>query len=119
MSGGSSRLAGTAGLLLLAILWGTMVPTITHLLKTWDPLFLAALRYLGGGPALLPALWLARRRSSEGMADVEAELDLPPLVNGFGYAASRIEALLIRAGVDLPAGGSLLAIARKPPADPA
>ena len=68
---------------------------------------------------LLPALWLARRRSSEGMADVEAELDLPPLVNGFGYAASRIEALLIRAGVDLPAGGSLLAIARKPPADPA
>jgi drug/metabolite transporter (DMT)-like permease len=56
----SSRLAGTAGLLLLAILWGTMVPTITHLLKTWDPLFLAALRYLGGGPALLPALWLIR-----------------------------------------------------------
>jgi len=59
----SSRLAGTAGLLLLAILWGTMVPTITHLLKTWDPLFLAALRYLGGGPALLPALWLMRPAS--------------------------------------------------------
>lgn len=60
MTPSSSRLAGTAGLLLLAILWGTMVPTITHLLKTWDPLFLAALRYLGGGPALLPALWLMR-----------------------------------------------------------
>jgi len=63
MSGGNPRLAGTAGLVLLAILWGTMVPTITHLLKTWDPLFLAALRYLGGGPALLPALWLMRPAS--------------------------------------------------------
>jgi drug/metabolite transporter (DMT)-like permease len=60
MGAGNSRLAGTAGLLLLAILWGTMVPTITHLLKTWDPLFLAALRYLGGGPALLPVVWLMR-----------------------------------------------------------
>jgi drug/metabolite transporter (DMT)-like permease len=52
------RWTGTAVLLLLAVLWGTMVPTIAHLLKTWDPLFLAALRYLGGGPALLPALLL-------------------------------------------------------------
>jgi drug/metabolite transporter (DMT)-like permease len=60
MGAGNPRLAGTAGLILLALLWGTMVPTITHLLKTWDPLFLGALRYLGGGPALLPALWLMR-----------------------------------------------------------
>ncbi|MDQ7246915.1 DMT family transporter [Dongia sedimenti] len=55
------RWAGTAVLLLLAVLWGTMVPTIAHLLKTWDPLFLATLRYLGGGPALLPALLLIGR----------------------------------------------------------
>jgi len=55
------RWAGTAGLILLAVLWGTMVPTITHLLKTWDPLFLAALRYLGGGPALIPILLLMGR----------------------------------------------------------
>src|SRR6185369_11070068 len=61
MGAGNSRLAGTAGLVLLAILWGTMVPTIAHLLKTWDPLFLAALRYLGGGPALLPILLLMGR----------------------------------------------------------
>lgn len=52
------RWAGTAGLVLLAVLWGTMVPTISHLLNTWDPLFLAALRYLGGGPALIPVLLL-------------------------------------------------------------
>jgi drug/metabolite transporter (DMT)-like permease len=55
------RWVGTLGLVLLAVLWGTMVPTITHLLKTWDPLFLAAVRYLGGGPALLPALLLIGR----------------------------------------------------------
>jgi drug/metabolite transporter (DMT)-like permease len=55
------RWAGTAGLILLAALWGTMVPTISHLLKTWDPLFLAAVRYLGGGPALLPILLLFGR----------------------------------------------------------
>jgi len=57
------RWAGTAGLLLLAVLWGTMVPTISHLLKTWDPLFLAAVRYLGGGPALIPILLLLGRGS--------------------------------------------------------
>ncbi len=57
------RWAGTAGLLLLAVLWGTMVPTISHLLKTWDPLFLAAFRYLGGGPALIPILLLMGRGS--------------------------------------------------------
>jgi drug/metabolite transporter (DMT)-like permease len=55
------RWAGTAGLILLAALWGTMVPTISHLLNTWDPLFLAAVRYLGGGPALLPILLLMGR----------------------------------------------------------
>src|SRR4051812_11512896 len=59
------RWAGTAGLLLLAVLWGTMVPTFTHLLKTWDPLFLAALRYLGGGPALIPILLLMGRGASQ------------------------------------------------------
>lgn len=59
------RWTGTAVLLLLAALWGTMVPTISHLLQTWDPLFLAAVRYLGGGPALLPALLLLGRRAVE------------------------------------------------------
>jgi drug/metabolite transporter (DMT)-like permease len=62
------RWAGTAVLLLLAMLWGTMVPTISHLLKTWDPLFLAALRYLGGGPALLPVLWLMGRGAKQVVA---------------------------------------------------
>lgn len=62
---------------------------------------------------LLPAMLLARRRQREGMAEVEAELDLPPWANATGYAALGVESFLIRHGVDLPAGGSLLAVARK------
>jgi SAM-dependent methyltransferase len=62
---------------------------------------------------LLPAMRLARLRKREGMDEVEAELDLPPFANAIGYAASKLENSMIRAGIDLPAGGSLLAVARK------
>jgi drug/metabolite transporter (DMT)-like permease len=84
-----SRFAGTAGLALLAVLWGTMVPTISHLLKTYDPFFLAALRYLGGGPALLPALWLIGRRHARGRAAVRVStwrIGLLGVVGIGGYA---------------------------------
>jgi len=63
---------------------------------------------------LLPAMWLARRRRGDGMQEVEAELSLPGPANAIGYATLQMESLLIRLGIDLPAGGSLLAIARKP-----
>lgn len=46
---------GYFGLALLALLWGTMVPTIAHLLLRWDPYFLAAFRYIGA----LPVMWVA------------------------------------------------------------
>lgn len=59
------RWSGNVGLLVLAMLWGTMVPTIGHLLQTWDPLFLAAFRYLGTVPVLLPVLWLRERSRSD------------------------------------------------------
>lgn len=62
---------------------------------------------------LLPAMLLARRRHRDGMAEVEAELDLPAPLNAVGYAMLRLEAFLIRIGIDLPVGGSLLVIARK------
>jgi SAM-dependent methyltransferase len=62
---------------------------------------------------LLPAMWLARLRKREGMAEVEAELDLPDLANAIGHATLKAESLLIRCGVALPIGGSLLAVARK------
>ena len=63
---------------------------------------------------LLPAMLMARRRGRDGMAEVEAELDLPAPFNAIGRATLAAEAFLIRLGIDLPAGGSLLAVARKP-----
>jgi len=42
----------------VACAWGTMIPVISHLAKTWDPFFLGALRYVGGVPLLYAALWL-------------------------------------------------------------
>lgn len=62
---------------------------------------------------LLPAMLLARSRKRDGMAEVEAELDLPPLANAIGYATLGLERWLIRIGIDLPAGGSLLVVARR------
>jgi hypothetical protein len=62
---------------------------------------------------LLPAILLARRRGGDGMAEVEAELDLPPLANAIGAATLGLERMLIRCGIDLPAGGSLLVAARR------
>jgi SAM-dependent methyltransferase len=62
---------------------------------------------------LLPAMFLARKRRRAGMAEVEAELSLPRPLNSLAYATLRLESLLIRCGMNLPAGGSLLAIARK------
>ncbi|HVT33544.1 MAG TPA: class I SAM-dependent methyltransferase [Rhodanobacteraceae bacterium] len=63
---------------------------------------------------LLPAMLLARRRRDrKGMDEVEAELALPALLDAIGYATLRAESLAIRCGIDWPAGGSLLAVARK------
>jgi drug/metabolite transporter (DMT)-like permease len=53
---------GYFGLLLLALLWGTMVPTVAHLLQRWDPYFLAAFRYIGALPVMWAALILLERR---------------------------------------------------------
>jgi len=63
---------------------------------------------------LLPAMLLARRRHRDGMEEVEAELDLSAPLNAIALATLRTESLLIRLGINLPAGGSLLAIVRKP-----
>ncbi|WP_374308493.1 DMT family transporter [Dongia sp.] len=53
---------GYFGLLLLALLWGTMVPTVAHLLQRWDPYFLAAFRYIGALPVMWAALILLEQR---------------------------------------------------------
>jgi len=62
---------------------------------------------------LLPAMMLSRRRRRDGMQEVEAELSLPAFANALGYATLRLESLLMRLGINLPVGGSLLAVARK------
>jgi drug/metabolite transporter (DMT)-like permease len=52
------RKLGNLALIAVAFAWGTMIPVISHLAKTWDPFFLGALRYVGGVPLLYAALWL-------------------------------------------------------------
>ena len=51
------------------------------------------------------------------MQEVEAELDLPAPSTRSAAMALGLDSALIRAGIDLPFGGSLLAIARRPSAD--
>lgn len=57
-----AKWVGYFGLLLLALLWGTMVPAVSHLLQRWDPYFLAAFRYLGAVPFMWATLLLVERR---------------------------------------------------------
>ena len=62
---------------------------------------------------LLPGM-MASRLLKKDTGNVEEELDMAAPVNAVCYAAMRIEAALVKAGVNFPAGGSLLAVARKP-----
>jgi drug/metabolite transporter (DMT)-like permease len=52
------RKLGNLALVAVAVTWGTMIPVISYLSKTWDPFFLGAVRYVGGVPLLYVALWL-------------------------------------------------------------
>jgi len=67
---------------------------------------------------LFPALTLSRLRNRNNRgARVETQLRLPRGLNEIAYATLRAERALIRAGLNLPLGGSLLAIARKSAGD--
>ena len=52
------RRLGNLALVAVAVAWGTMIPVITYLSRTWDPFFLGAVRYVGGVPLLYVALWM-------------------------------------------------------------
>ncbi len=56
-------LAANLGMLLVALSWGTMIPSMTHLLMGWDPFFLAAARYCLPIAPMLLLLRLAEGRS--------------------------------------------------------
>lgn len=62
---------------------------------------------------LMPALLLSRRHRRDQPVDPTAELRLSTWANTVGLAATSVERLLIRGGVSLPAGSSLLAVARR------
>jgi drug/metabolite transporter (DMT)-like permease len=57
-------LAANLGMLLVALSWGTMIPSMTHLLMGWDPFFLAAARYCLPIPAMLALLRFTEGRSA-------------------------------------------------------
>jgi SAM-dependent methyltransferase len=61
---------------------------------------------------LLPWMWLSRRRQRRQAS--MADFHLPPALNAAGRGVMTAERALIRAGVPMPAGGSLLAVARRP-----
>jgi SAM-dependent methyltransferase len=62
---------------------------------------------------LLPAM-MASRLLKKDAGNVEEELNMAAPLNKACYAAMRLEGALVRAGVNFPAGGSLLAVARRP-----
>ena len=62
-------------------------------------------------PVMLGSRLFARRKPER--YDPTAELRLPALLNRALYAAMQIELALVRTGLDLPAGGSRLLVARK------
>jgi SAM-dependent methyltransferase len=62
---------------------------------------------------LLPALFLSRMGQQGDTVDPLQEFRISPAVNAFGRTMMAVERQLIRAGVSLPAGGSLLLVARR------
>jgi len=64
---------------------------------------------------LLPLMLASRLRKRKNSPDeATSELTLPPFLDHLFEIVMRMEIALIRAGVNFPAGGSLLLIARKP-----
>lgn len=64
---------------------------------------------------LLPILWLSRRRQDRNGKDApNAEYQIKAMTHRLLEATLRFESWLIRLGVGLPAGGSLLLVAEKP-----
>ena len=61
---------------------------------------------------LLPLMWLSRRRQRRRAS--MADFQLAPALNAIGRSVMTAERALIRAGVPMPFGGSLLAVARRP-----
>jgi SAM-dependent methyltransferase len=84
--------------------------TLTALLQTAG---LSLVRMTSFVSLLLPGLLMSRILRRGRPVDPVAEYQIPPAVNRLAGAMMGIERRLIRAGVSFPAGGSLLAVARR------
>jgi SAM-dependent methyltransferase len=62
---------------------------------------------------LLPALFLSRMTQQSEVVDPLQEFRISPAVNAFGRMTMAIERRCIVSGISLPAGGSLLVVARR------
>lgn len=62
---------------------------------------------------LAPLMWLSRVRAKKGKYDPMAEFKIPRWINSILNGVMDIEFCLLRIGINLPFGGSLLAVARK------
>jgi len=62
---------------------------------------------------LLPALFLSRMRQQSAHVDPMQEFRISPAANALGRTTMAIERRIIAAGVSLPAGGSVLLVARR------
>lgn len=63
---------------------------------------------------LLPLMWVARLRAKTSNYKSESELKMSRPLNFLLEMVMRVEFLLMKMGIRLPAGGSLLVVARKP-----
>lgn len=62
---------------------------------------------------LVPLMWLSRIRPSKGDYDPMTEFHIPKFVNKTLELVMRFELILMKFGLPLPVGGSLLLVARK------
>jgi drug/metabolite transporter (DMT)-like permease len=96
------------GLLVVALTWGTVIPTVNYLLPVWDPFFLGSIRYVAGAPLLIVLVWCQEgfRRPSHRVAGwrplvlgtIGLGLFAPLYTVGVAHANPIVAAVLAAAG---------------------
>ncbi|MCU0070647.1 methyltransferase [Pseudomonas koreensis] len=62
---------------------------------------------------LVPLMWLSRKKTKSGEYDPMQEFRIPSWLNFALESVMKLELLLLKAGINLPVGGSLLLVANK------
>lgn len=63
---------------------------------------------------LVPLMWLARQRPGQKKSDVNSEFNISERTNRLLEIVMKMELFLLKAGMTLPFGGSLLLLAKRP-----